>query len=120
MSGQGPRGPDHVELADTGPPKGGGADLRRRLTKTATAKATERPDDTRGGHIAEAVIRLEAIEGGLARVVLGLQDVDTLTSYIELSRIARIFLCLAPAAQYPYGRDSRSDRGPIRGSHGSS
>lgn len=54
--------------------------------------ATTKANDTKIGHLAEAIIRLEAIEGGLARVVLGLQSVDTLPAYIELSRIARLHL----------------------------
>ncbi|MEO5841371.1 MAG: hypothetical protein ABIQ73_12275 [Acidimicrobiales bacterium] len=37
----------------------------------------------------EADMRLESVESGLARVVLGLQSVDTLPAYIELCRIAR-------------------------------
>src|SRR4051794_12976975 len=40
-------------------------------------------------HRDEAIVRLEAIEGGLARIVLGLQSADTLPAYIEMARIAR-------------------------------
>lgn len=43
-------------------------------------------------HRDEADIRIERVEEGLARIALGLQSVDTLPAYIELSRIARLHL----------------------------
>ena len=58
----------------------------------AAAKQTNSPDDTRQGHLAEADIRLEVVEAGLSRVVLGLESADTIPSYIKLIQTARLHL----------------------------
>ena len=48
-------------------------------------------------HRDEAVLRLDAIEAGLARIVIGFEDVDHLPAYIELARIARRHLAAVAA-----------------------
>jgi len=58
----------------------------------ATAKATNTPKDTREGHLAEADIRLEAVESGLARIALGMESTESLGSYARLVQIARLHL----------------------------
>ena len=46
-------------------------------------------NDSRSVHLQEALIRLESVEAGLARVAIGLESTDTLPSYVRLIQVAR-------------------------------
>jgi hypothetical protein len=53
---------------------------------------TAAPDDTRAAHLAEVDLRLEAVEAGLARVAIGMEPTDNLSTYVRLVQIARLHL----------------------------
>jgi hypothetical protein len=63
--------------------------LGRLSTRRSADNRLDSPDDRRQGHVAEADIRLDALEAGLARVALGLEPFDTIPTYIRLLQVAR-------------------------------